>query len=61
MSLGLGAYGGFSRGAADRWAAGNGLPSLKYRLKSPRKIMIAGTSIDAGYNTAFPSGNAQGL
>ncbi|MBB3927807.1 lysophospholipase L1-like esterase [Sphingobium jiangsuense] len=60
MSLGLGAYGGFSRSAADRWAAGNGLPSLKYRLASPRKIMIAGTSIDAGYNTAFPSGNAQG-
>ncbi|WP_284278999.1 hypothetical protein [Sphingobium jiangsuense] len=35
MSLGLGAYGGFSRGAADRWAAGNGLPSLKYRPRQP--------------------------
>lgn len=60
MSLGLGAYGGFSRGAADKWAAEIGLPTLSSPTAKPRKIMIAGTSVDAGYMTAYPSGNQQG-
>lgn len=49
---------GFSRGAADKWAAGIGLPVLSGPLARPRKIMLRSDSTGIGYLTGYPSGNA---
>lgn len=42
----------------DKWARERGLPTSKYRSSKLRKIMLMGDSITVGYNTAYPTGNA---
>ncbi|GLT00141.1 hypothetical protein GCM10007897_15250 [Sphingobium jiangsuense] len=50
--------GAFNRGAVDRWAAGNGLPTLGKKSVKPKRILFHGNSIPVGYNAAYPTGNA---